>query len=50
MKQIIKKYKQITNKAYNDYQFNIESKIRNTAHTNGKEFWKILNNFNKKSK
>ena len=43
-----KQYKQITNKAYNDYQFNLESKIRNTAQTNGKEFWKILNNFNKK--
>ncbi|CAC5406155.1 unnamed protein product [Mytilus coruscus] len=43
-----KQYKQITNKAYNDYQFNLESKIRNTSKTNGREFWKILNNFNKK--
>ncbi|CAC5399374.1 unnamed protein product [Mytilus coruscus] len=43
-----KQYKQITNKAYNDYQFNLESKIRNTSKINGREFWKILNNFNKK--
>ena len=45
-----KQYKQTTKKAYDDYQFKLESKIRETSKTNGKEFWKILNSFNKCSK
>ena len=42
------KYKQITNKAYNNYQFRLENELRTTSKTNSKEFWKILNSFLKK--
>ena len=45
-----KQYKQTTNKAYNDYQLQLENKLRNTSKYNGKDFWKILNRFAKNKK
>lgn len=45
MIQCSKQYKQITNKAYNNYQFRLENELRTTSKTNSKEFWKILNSF-----
>jgi ribosomal protein L18E len=42
--------KQTTNKAYNDYQLQLENKLRNTSKYNGKDFWKILNRFAKNEK
>ena len=50
MMQCSKHYKQITNKAYNDYQFRLENELRTTSKTNSKEFRKILNSFLKKNK
>lgn len=50
MIQCSKQYKQITNKAYNNYQFRLENELRTTSKTNSKEFWKILNSFLKKNK
>jgi hypothetical protein len=43
-----KQNKQITNKAYNNYQFKLENERRTTSKTNSKEFWNILNSFLKK--
>ena len=37
-----KLYKQPTKKAYNDYQFQLENKLRKTSKCNSKEFWKIV--------
>ena len=48
MQDCSKQYKQTTQKAYNDFQFNVEKKLRTTSKSNGKEFWKILNRFLKK--
>jgi hypothetical protein len=42
-----KQYKQTT---YNDYQLQLENKLRNTSKYNGKDFWKILNRFAKNEK
>ena len=50
MIQCSKQYKQITNKAYNNYQFRLKNELRTTSKTNSKEFWKILNSFLKKNK
>ena len=50
MMQCSKHYKQITNKAYNNYQFRLENELRTTSKTNSKEFRKILNSFLKKNK
>ena len=50
MIQCSKQYKQITNKAFNNYQFRLENELRTTSNTNSKEFWKILNSFLKKIK
>ena len=50
MIQCNKQYKQITNKAYNNYQFRLENELRTRSKTNSKEFWKILNSFLKKNK
>jgi hypothetical protein len=50
MIQCNKQYKQITNKAYSNYQFRLENELRTTSKTNSKEFWKILNSFLKKIK
>jgi ribosomal protein L18E len=50
MIQCSKQYKQITDKAYNNYQFRLENELRTTSKTNSKEFWKILNSFLKKNK
>jgi hypothetical protein len=50
MIQCSKQYKQITNKAYNNYQLRLENELRTTSKTNIKEFWKILNSFLKKKK
>jgi ribosomal protein L18E len=50
MIQCSKQYKQITNKAYNNYQFRLENELRTTSKINSKEFWKILNSFLKKNK
>ena len=50
MIQCNKQYKQITNKAYNNYQFRLENELRTASKTNSKEFWKILNSFLKKNK
>jgi hypothetical protein len=50
MIQCRKQYKQITNKAYNNYQFRLENELRTRSKTNSKEFWKILNSFLKKIK
>jgi hypothetical protein len=50
MIQCRKQYKQITNKAYNNYQFRLENELRTRSKTNSKEFWKILNSFLKKNK
>ena len=41
MIQCNKQYKQITNKAYSNYQFRLENELRTTSKPNGKEFWKI---------
>ena len=49
MIQCSKQSKQITNKAYNNYQFRLENELRTTSKTNSKEFWKILNSFLKKT-
>ena len=49
MIQCSKQYEQITNKAYNDYQFRLENEPMATSKTNSKEFWKILNSFLKKN-
>ena len=48
MIQCSKQHKQITNKAYNNYQFRLENELRTTSKTNSKEFWKILDSFLKK--
>jgi hypothetical protein len=48
--QCSKQYKQITNKAYNNYQFRLQNELRSTSKNNSKEFWKILNSFLKKIK
>ena len=50
MTQCNKQYKQITNKAYNNYQFRLEYELRTKSKTNSKEFWKILNSFLEKIK
>ena len=50
MIQCSKQYKQITNKAYINYQFRLENELKTTSKTNSKEFWKILNYFLKKIK
>jgi hypothetical protein len=50
MIQCSKQYEQITNKAYNNYQFRLENEPMATSKTNSKEFWKILNSFLKKNK
>jgi hypothetical protein len=45
-----KQYKQTANKAYNDYQLQLENKLRNVSKYNGNDFWKILNRFAKNKK
>jgi ribosomal protein L18E len=49
MIQCSKQYKQITNKAYNNYQFRLGNELRTTSKTNSKKFWKILDSFLKKN-
>jgi hypothetical protein len=42
MIQCSKQHKQITNKAYNHYQFRLENELRTTSKTISKELWKMI--------